>query len=95
MDWGFINQLKSKSKYRLEIKKLYFIVEIEYIKKQKVVNNMFELTKYDIERTLNRKKIRNQVPKKTKNEKVREIIKKNYQKFAMILVTEGAKLTTK
>lgn len=80
MDWGFINQLKSKSKYRLEIKKLYFIFEIEYIKKQKVVNNMFELTKYDIERTLNRKKLRNQVPKKTKNEKVREIIKKKLPK---------------
>ena len=38
---------------------------------------MLELTKYDIERTLNRKKLRNQVPNKTKNEKVREIIKKN------------------
>ena len=83
MDWGFINQLKSKSKYRLEIKKLYFIFEIEYIKKQKVVNNMFELTKYDIERTLNRKKLRNQVPNKTKNEKVREIIKKNSPKVCL------------
>lgn len=80
MDWGFINQLKSKSKYRLEIKTLYFIFEIEYIKKQKVVNNMLELTKYDIERTLNRKKLRNQVPNKTKNEKVREIIKKKLPK---------------
>ena len=83
MDWGFINQLKSKSKYHLEIKKLYFIFEIEYIKKQKVVNNMLELTKYDIERTLNRKKLRNQVPNKTKNEKVREIIKKNSPKVCL------------
>lgn len=44
---------------------------------------MLELTKYDIERTLNRKKLRNQVPNKTKNEKVREIIKKNSPKVCL------------